>query len=820
MNVESQPTALVGRRLGPYEILALLGRGGMGVVYVAEDTRLRRRVALKLLPQEMSEKPERLKRFRREAKTVAALSHPNIVTLHSVEDAGGYHFLTMELIEGETLAEAIPQQGFSPERAVDVAHALASALVAAHERGVLHRDLKPSNIMVSPSGWVKVLDFGLAKLRPEEELTWLGGDGTSLLLTQEGKVLGTPSYMSPEQLRGQPADERSDVFSLGLVFYEMLSGRLPFAGETSAERIASVLRDAPRPLPELRPEIPAAVVRVVERCLQKDPEKRFQSAVALREEIANLKRELEISKLIESGTIASARPRRRISRWEVVGAVSAFLLLVAFGLRAVLAPATNPHGRLTDEPAVEAAKPAIAVLPLRNFSGDPDYFVDGMTDELIGALARQRGMRVVSRQSAMHYKGSDKLLERIATELGVDYLVEGSVAREGDRIHLQARLVRPKPEEQLWAEAFQRSTSEITALHDEVARALARAAGASAPDRVERSMVSTKRVDPAVYEAYLQGRFWAGKFRAEDLMRARGHFQRAVALDPTFAPAWSSLAEVLAWLAKFHLEIRSTMMEAEAAANRALQLDPHDAAANSVLSEVEQTRWHWREAEQLARRAIELDPSSAEARRQLWRILAPQHRLEEAREQIELATRLDPLSAQIVSLAGMQRIFERRYDEAEVILHHALELEPDFELAHAWLWHLYAVTERDPERGQELVHYVRAMGFPEVVEELDRRLATSDYANALDWLAHRLAADHRGEIDRIGVIGGLLAEAGDTEAAMQWLEEGVRARVWEMPWASVAPDYRNLYGQPGFNRILDEVGLPYPTPSSGNRTGN
>ena len=313
MNVESQPTALVGRKLGPYEILALLGRGGMGVVYVAEDTRLRRRVALKLLPQEMSDRPERLKRFRREAKTVAALSHPNIVTLHSVEDAEGFHFLTMELIEGETLAEAIPQQGFSLERAVDVAHALASALSAAHDRGVLHRDLKPSNVMVSPNGWVKVLDFGLAKLRPEDELTWIGGDGTSLLQTQEGKVLGTPSYMSPEQLRGQTADERSDIFSLGLVFYEMLAGRLPFSGETSAERIASVLRDAPRPLPELRPEIPSSVVRVVERCLQKEPDKRYQSALALREDLANLKRELEISKLIESGAISATR-RAKASR--------------------------------------------------------------------------------------------------------------------------------------------------------------------------------------------------------------------------------------------------------------------------------------------------------------------------------------------------------------------------------------------------------------------------------------------------------------------------------------------------------------------------
>ncbi len=811
MSPDSSPQRLIGRSLGPYTILSLLGRGGMGVVYLAEDSRLRRRVALKVLPQEMSANPERLKRFRREAKTVASLSHPNIVTLHSVEEADGYHFLTMELVEGRTLADVIPQTGLGTERAIEVAHALASALAAAHERGVLHRDLKPSNVMVVPGGWVKVLDFGLAKLRPEDEMTWIGGDGTSLLMTQEGKILGTPSYMSPEQLRGQAADERSDVFSLGLVLYEMLTGSLPFAGETSAERIASVLRDAPRPLPELRPEVPAPVVRLVERCLQKDPTKRFPSAAALRDELTNLKRDLEISKLIESGAIAAARPRRRASRWEIAGAAAAFALLVAFGLKSVLEPRGRPVAAAGISAAAEAQRPSIAVLPLSNFSGDPDYFVDGMTDALIGALARAGGMRVVSRQSAMHYKGSDKLLGQIAEELGVDFLVEGSVAREGERVHLQARLVRPDPEEQLWAEAFQRPASEILALHDTVARSLELAAGIAPASRKEGRMSRVQRVDPAVYEIYLQGRFWAGKFRAEDLNRARGYFERAVALDPTFAPAWSSLAEVLGWLGKFHLETRPTLAQAEAAAERAIQLDPYDAAAHAVLSDVTQSRWRWEEAERLARRAIELDASSPQARRALWRVLAPQLRHGEAYEQIVLAAKLDPLSAQIASNLGIQLILERRFDEAERALAQAQALDPDFVLVHAWFWNLYSKTGREPERSRELVLYLDAMGYSAQRPELERRLTSDGYDEALRWVALELSRVHAGDPAQVGVIAGLLAEAGELDEALAWLRLGLQQGSWEMPWITVGLDMENLHGQPEFDRMLDSMGLPHPT---------
>jgi TolB-like protein len=804
------PFPLVGRTLGHYEILSVLGKGGMGVVYLAEDQHLHRKVALKVLPPEMSTDPERLKRFRREAKTVASISHPNVVTLHSVEEADGFHFLTMELVEGRTLNDEIPPGGLPLRRALDIAAALAGALASAHERGVLHRDMKPANVMVGPHGWVKVLDFGLAKLRPQDEATWIGG-GTSLVHTQEGKVLGTPSYMSPEQLRGQPAEERSDIFSFGLVLYEMLTGVLPFAGENSAERIAAVLRDPPQPLAAVRPDLPSGLCRLVERCLAKEVGRRPASAAEVRDEIARLQRELEISALMASGSMpAPAEAPRRSRRWEAVGAAAVLIAIVALGVYRVRTPASSSASPPADAADAEARRPAVAVLPLGNFSGEPDYFVDGMTDGLIGALARLGGMRVISRQSAMHYKGSTKLLSVIAAELDVDYIIEGSVQRDGDRLRLQTQVVQPDPEEHLLARTFERPVREVLTLHDETARAIARALHAPIVAAEETQMASAKSVEPNVYEAYLQGRFWAGKFSTEDLLRARGYFERAVALDPTFAPAWTGLAETLSWLGRFHLDTERTMSEAEAAARRALQIDPSEAAAHAVLSGVAQGRWRWQDAEEHARRAIALDPSSAPAHRSYWRLLAPQRRFVESRREIDLAVRLDPLSAQIASNLGVQLLLEERYDEAEPVLRHALELDPDFTLTHAWLWHLYSKLEKDPERGEELGFYLEALGLGAARPQLEREIREVGYERALRAVALRLSAQYRSDAAQVGVITGLLAEADELEEALRWLRFGLEKRAWEMPWLSVTPDLNNLRGHPEYERILGQLGIPAP----------
>lgn len=321
-------------------------------------------------------------------------------------------------------------------------------------------------------------------------------------------------------------------------------------------------------------------------------------------------------------------------------------------------------------------------------------------------------------------------------------------------------------------------------------------------------MASADMVDPGAYEAYLQGRYWAGKFSAEDLLKGKGYLERAVALDPTFAPAWTSLAETLIWLGRFHTDTGTAMVEAEAAARKALQIDENQSGAYAVLSGVAQGRWRWAEAEQYARRAIELDPNSAEARRSYWRILAPQGRWVEAREQIELAVRLNPLSAQMTSNLGVQLVFEDRYEEAERALKHALELDRDFTLTHAWLWHLYSKLERDPERGRELALYLQAMNLGTAVPMLETELARSGYRAALHATALRLSEQYAGDPAQVGVIAGLLAEAGEPEAAMDWLRFGLARRVWELPWLAVTPDLRSLHARPDYVELIRATGLP------------
>jgi Tfp pilus assembly protein PilF len=327
----------------------------------------------------------------------------------------------------------------------------------------------------------------------------------------------------------------------------------------------------------------------------------------------------------------------------------------------------------------------------------------------------------------------------------------------------------------------------------------------------EVQMASAKTVDPAVYEAYLQGRYWAGKFGEEDLRKAQGYFERAVALDPSFAGAWSGLSDTLMLLGLFHTDTTKTLAQSQAAAEKALQIDPSDPEAWATLSNISLSRWQWSEAEKNVRRALELDPNSAQAHRRYWLILVPQLRLEEAALAIETARRLDPLSARIASNVGLQRLFEGDQAAAEAELKRALVLEPDYGITHAWLWMLYAQQRKDPDRGAELRSYLAAVGLERYLPEFDRRLREGGYEEALGWIASQASKDYWDKRQEIGVIAGLLAEAGRKEEAIRWLRLGVESHAWEMPWLSVSPDYRNLYGEPDFSALLSELGLPQPS---------
>ncbi len=803
---------MIGRTLSHYRILDKLGEGGMGVVYLAEDTRLQRKVALKFVPPEMAHDRELLRRFEREAKAVAALNHPNIVTLYSVEEADGLRFLTMEHVEGKTLEQMIPAGGLDTRELLKLAVPMAEALAAAHARGITHRDFKPGNIMVTPEGRVKVLDFGLAKLlHSDVDATQLHGLPRDTL-TREGRIIGTLAYMAPEQLQGRVPDARVDVFALGVVLYEMATGVCPFHGSNPADLISAVLRDQPAAMRRLKPDLLPGLNEIVLRCLQKAPEARFQSAAEARDALASAVQRLTTEEVLRGRGFSVPLPGSRASRW--IGAAVALVLLAAVVGAWYRRGWPANHGPEEPDAATRAApilvQPALVVLPLASFSGEPEYFVDGMTDGLISSLAKIKALRVISRQSAMHYKGSRKRVPEIASDLGVDYVVEGSAERNGDRVSLRAQLIRPQPEATLWSDTLERAFAETSALHNEAAMAIALAAGIVLSPAEETRMAATGRVDPEAYQAYLQGRFYGNRFNKEAREEARHFYEQAIAKDPSYAPAHAGLADTLIWLVAFDRSSSALLPRARAAAQQAIALDESIAEGHAALGEMALDRWQWAEAEREFRRAVDLDPSSATARSKYWMLLACQRRFADARTQVERAVKLNPVSAPIRAQLGMEYTFEKRYDEAIRELNQALSIDPSYDFVHTGLWFVYHAQQKDPERGRELREYLSTFGHPELVPRYDRVLAAEGYEAALSWVALELDRSPATDIGEVGVVAGLLALAGEEERALDWLRRGFEHNAWELGWLAVSPDYEPLYDQPAFRELLRAIGVPQP----------
>ncbi len=670
----------------------------MGEVYRATDTKLGRDVALKILPAEMAVDSGRLERFRREARTLAALDHPGIVGVYSVEEAEGVHFLTMQLVEGRSLDTVLAPGGLALPRFFEIAVPLAEALSAAHERGIVHRDLKPANVMVTGDGRVKVLDFGLAKLEAPDS-----GDFTSsptesrAYLTTEGQVFGTAAYMSPEQARGERVDARSDVFSLGIVFYQMLTGERPFAGRNAADMISAILRDDPLPVTDRRAELPPELARVLRRCLEKDPLDRYQTS---RDVYNDLK---EIQAGASSGArpsppsegIASPTAAGRGPAWR--GAAFAAAAVIVLGVAAFLAtrsgaPRPAPRGpEAVKEPGVIRS---IAVLPLDNYSGDPtqDYFAEGMTDELTADLATISQLRVISRGSAMQFKGKQRPpTPEIGRILNVDAIVEGSVLRSGDKVRITAQLIDARADRHLWAKSFERNSRDVLALQDEMASAIAREIHVQlTPDERSR-LAHAPSVNAEAHDAYLKGRYFFNRPSDENLKKAIEQFEEAVKRDPKFAPAFSGLSDAYLWAAfnEGVLTAAEANPRAKEAAEKAIQLDDASAEAHTSLAVYKiwyQFDWDGSEAE--FRKAFALNPNYAFAHDQFGLGLAFQGRLDESVAEGKRAAELDPLSPQIPIDNLMALAWQHDYQAAKEEARKASVLDPTFFFApwgYGWI---------------------------------------------------------------------------------------------------------------------------------------
>ncbi|MEP6992985.1 MAG: protein kinase [Acidobacteriota bacterium] len=783
-----------GTRLGPYEIVSAIGAGGMGEVYRALDSRLGREVAIKVLPERLVGDREHRARFEREARAVAAVSHPNILAIHDFGEQDGLFYAVAELLEGETLRQRIVRERLAWRRAVEIAMAIAEGLAAAHARGIVHRDIKPENIFLISDGLVKILDFGLARpaAMVSEDQT---ATPTESMQTAAGVILGTVGYMSPEQVAGQPADARTDIFSLGCVLYEMLTGRRAFAGASPGQTMAAILRDQPPEISASGAQAPEGLDRIVTRCLEKSPSERFQSA----RDLAFALKEITGGSAIAAIAPAADQSRRARWVWLVVGFATLGAGLFLFRDR--LGPAAH---------RIES----VAVLPLENLTGDvaQEYFADGMTEELISDLSKISALRVPSRTSIMRYKKTTKSAPEIAKELGVDAIVEGSVSRSGSQVKVTAQLIDASRDKHLWADSFQRDAKDVLALQGEVARAIAEKIRIRLTSEERSTLSAVRPVDPEAYEYYLQGRYYWYRRTPGDAIRSRDFFQRAVGKDPNYAAGWAGLATAYHLLSSTPYSMmapRDGYPRVIEACRKAISLDPNNAEAHAMQGVV--GFFFDRDAkaaERDFRLSQELDPRYAQGHQLYSFMLQSLGRFEEAIREARTGRDADPLSLVQNANVAFALHFAGRYDEAIDWGKRTLAMDANFLRAHYVLGMAYeqkkmyaeSIAELEAARriSEDGPHYVASLGhaYAAAGRNADARKCLED----LKEMARRRFVG----AEQIGLV---LVGLGEKGAAQTFIEEGEEERNnWIMNLA-IDRRFDPLRSDPRFVALLKRLHL-------------
>jgi serine/threonine protein kinase/tetratricopeptide (TPR) repeat protein len=674
--------ATVSQSINQYKIISPIGAGGMGEVYLAEDTRLKRRVALKFLPAHLIEDKQHLRRFEQEAQAVAALSHPNLCVIHEVVEAeDGRQCIVMEYVEGITLRERIAEHPMKIDEALDVAIQVASALSAAHAAGIVHRDIKLENIMLRRDGYVKVLDFGIAKLTEHQPSSTDSEAATKTLFkTSPGMLIGTVSYMSPEQARGLPVDARTDLWSLGVVLYEVVSGQQPFTGTTQTDVIISIVEREPVPLSECVTGVPTELERIVKRALTKDREKRYPTADELLADLKSLRQGAIKSELgrsthaIPTKSSTELKPRQvsttgfasglKHSRTPIVVALIALLIIAG------LVSSRFLRSRQSSTTAPSTQIKSLAVLPMVNPSADPaqDYFADGMTETLIAGLAKIGALRVISRPSVMQYKGTIKPLHEVASELNVDAIVKGTVERSGDRMHVTMQLIQLPGDRELWSATYDRDLRDIVALQNDVARGVGEAIQVKLTPQEQLRLAKTNQVNPTAYDYFLRGRYYLNHQTKADNETAIEMLDRAVIADPNFAAAQAELAQACVWrLFLFTPDEKKWEVKAFVAVSKALDLDPDLAEAHLARGRLLWTpanRFPHDRAIQEYRRALDLNPSLDEARNQLALVYGHVGLLDEALHELDTAVSINPSNTLARFRIGEMLLFKGKYEQA------------------------------------------------------------------------------------------------------------------------------------------------------------